>query len=439
MASEFDFFPQWYPVSPVEDLEPDRPNAITLLGLDFVLWKRPGTDRFLAFKDECPHRLAPLSEGYLDEKTGHLACSYHGWQFDEAGQCQRIPQLDKPEMLEKNRENFCVAAFPCQVAKGLVWLWPHAESADAAAQKPLPLSPLIDASKGFVWSSVVRDLAYDWQTLVENVADPSHVPFAHHGVQGNRDRARPIPINILSSSPELIEVQTQGNFNSTITFQPPCRLEYALNFGKGRQVGLVTYCLPVAPGRSRIVAQFPRNFAQRAHKLTPRWVEHLKTRNQVLDGDMVMLRQQEHALHHSGETWKTRYKMPATADRLVIEFRNWFERHGQQTYPWQELPGRDELKEPSRRRRETLDRYHQHPQICGSCRKALRQVKQLQLGLVGLFAVVVAIAALLPDASRLPIGLPLVLLGLAGLAGAAWLKYWLEPQFYFVDYIHARR
>jgi len=51
MASEFDFFQQWYPVSPVEDLEPDRPNAITLLGLDFVLWKRPGTDLFLAFKD----------------------------------------------------------------------------------------------------------------------------------------------------------------------------------------------------------------------------------------------------------------------------------------------------------------------------------------------------------------------------------------------------
>lgn len=26
----------------------------------------------------------------------------------------------------------------------------------------------------------------DWQTLIENAADPSHVPFCHHGVQGDR-------------------------------------------------------------------------------------------------------------------------------------------------------------------------------------------------------------------------------------------------------------
>ena len=439
MASEFDFFQQWYPVSPIEDLEPDRPTAITLLGLDFVIWKRSGTDTFLAFKDECPHRLAPLSEGYIDANTGRLACSYHGWQFDEAGKCKRIPQLEQPEFLEKNGDNFCVTSFPCQVAKGLVWLWPHAESAEAAAQTVLPLSPYVDTEKGFVWSSVVRDLAYDWQTLVENLADPSHVPFAHHGVQGNRDRGCPVPIDILSSSPELIEVQSQGNFNSTITFQPPCRLEYAISFGEGRQVGLVSYCLPVAPGRSRIVALFPRNFAQRAQKLTPRWVDHLKTRNQVLDGDMFLLHKQEKVLCHGDKTWKTRYTMPATADRMVIEFRNWFDCYGQPGYPWKDLPLLDRTQDASRLRRETLDRYHQHTQICGSCRKTLKQIQQLQLVLVGLFAVVVAIAALLPDASRLWVGLPLVLLGLLSLAGAAWLKYWLEPQFYFVDYIHGER
>ncbi|HAC64994.1 MAG TPA: pheophorbide a oxygenase, partial [Cyanothece sp. UBA12306] len=65
-------------------------------------------------------------------------------------------------------------------------VWPDANSEELAQQTPLPLSPQIDTNKGFVWSSYVRDLPYDWQTLVENVADPSHVPFTHHGVQGNR-------------------------------------------------------------------------------------------------------------------------------------------------------------------------------------------------------------------------------------------------------------
>ncbi len=35
-----------------------------------------------------------------------------------------------------------------------------------------------------------RDLPYDFSTLLENVADPAHVPFSHHGVQGNRDSVK---------------------------------------------------------------------------------------------------------------------------------------------------------------------------------------------------------------------------------------------------------
>ena len=31
-----------------------------------------------------------------------------------------------------------------------------------------------------------RDLPYDYASLVENVCDPSHVPFSHHGVMGDR-------------------------------------------------------------------------------------------------------------------------------------------------------------------------------------------------------------------------------------------------------------
>ena len=27
------------------------------------------------------------------------------------------------------------------------------------------------------------DLPYGWDTLLENIADPSHIPFAHHGLQ----------------------------------------------------------------------------------------------------------------------------------------------------------------------------------------------------------------------------------------------------------------
>ena len=86
MGSEFNFFQQWYPISPLEDLDPKRPTPVTLLGLGLVIWKPGFADQYCVFLDQCPHRLAPLSQGRVDEKTGHLMCSYHGWQFDPQGQ-----------------------------------------------------------------------------------------------------------------------------------------------------------------------------------------------------------------------------------------------------------------------------------------------------------------------------------------------------------------
>ena len=69
-----------------------------------------------------------------------------------------------------------------------------------------------------------------------------------------------------------------------------------------------------------ISSQFPRNLAQFINKLNPRWWEHVKTRNLVLDGDMILLHQQEHFLQQKQPTqkWKTAYKLPTSAERFVI-------------------------------------------------------------------------------------------------------------------------
>ncbi len=285
----------------------------------------------------------------------------------------------------------------------------------------------------------MRDLEYDWQTLVENVADPSHVPFTHHGVQGNREKARPIPLKITKSTPELIQAHTSGAWDTKITFQPPCRLEYEIKIGNtGKQVGLVTYCLPVSPGKCRIVAQFPRNFAQKLQRLVPRWWTHVKTRNQVLDGDMIVLHQQENFLQQTQypQVWKTVYKLPTSADRLVIEFREWLDKYCHGQLPWKEV-GIDasEYVKINPNREELLDRYKQHTIHCSSCRDALKNLQRLQIGLLLYFAIAIAFVAILPDGWRLQVGLPVIL----GLGGYGWLKFWLIPRFYFIDYIHPEK
>ena len=443
MKPEFNFFQHWYPLLPVEDLDPKQPTPITILGLRLVIWKPKSSKTFRVLLDQCPHRLAPLSEGRIDDKTGNLTCSYHGWQFDEQGICTHLPQAEHPELVSKNKDSLCAVALPVRQQQDLIWVWLDAKSSEQAANTPLPLSPQVDASKDFVWSSMVRDLEYDWQTLVENLADPSHVPFAHHGVQGDRDQATPMPIEIVQSAPNLIEAIVHRRFPGTITFEPPCRLEYALRFGDdGKQLGLVTYCVPVSPGKSRIVAQFPRNFAKTLHRLIPRWWNHISERNEVLDGDMILLQQQEYFLQQRNRTenWKTAYKLPTSADRLVIEFRNWFDKYCHGQIPWSEVGIQvQQTRTINDNREQVLDRYKQHTQQCSSCRGALLVVKRLQTGLLIYFATTVSAVALLPDALRVKLGLPLIVAALLGLGAYGWLKFWLSPKFYFVDYIHAQR
>ncbi|MBE9048881.1 Rieske 2Fe-2S domain-containing protein [Nostocales cyanobacterium LEGE 11386] len=444
MPSEFNFFQNWYPLSPTEDIDPTRPTPVTLLGIRLVIWKPKSSETYQVFLDQCPHRLAPLSEGRVDEKTGNLMCSYHGWQFDSQGICTHIPQAENPAIVTKNQQKFCVISLPVRQVNDLLWVWPDAKSAKEAANTPLPLSPQVDASKGFVWSSYVRDLEYDWQTLIENVADPSHVPFTHHGVQGKRENARPISMEVVQSTSKLIEVVTAGRFKTTITFEPPCRLEYDISFGNSdeKKMGLVTYCIPVSPGKSRIVAQFPRNFAKRFHRLTPRWWTHIQTRNLVLDGDMIVLHQQEKFLQQrqSVESWKTIYKLPTSADRLVIEFRNWFDQYCFGQLPWKEVGiSVSENSKINDNRSVLLDRYMQHTQHCSSCRNALKVIQRLQVGLLVYSIITVAGVALLPDALRIKLGLPLVITAGLTMAAYSWLKFQLIPQFYFVDYIHAEK
>jgi phenylpropionate dioxygenase-like ring-hydroxylating dioxygenase large terminal subunit len=82
---------QWYPFAPVCDLDPGAPHGKTVLGLRVVAWYDRAADEWRVFDDSCPHRLAPLSEGRIDDK-GRLQCVYHGWCFDGRGSCKFIPQ-----------------------------------------------------------------------------------------------------------------------------------------------------------------------------------------------------------------------------------------------------------------------------------------------------------------------------------------------------------
>ena len=78
-----------------------------------MVWKDPTTSQWRAFRDACPHRLVPLSEGRIDAATGNLECPYHGWQFDQAGACTAMPEGGNPRTARA-----CATVYPAAMKQG---------------------------------------------------------------------------------------------------------------------------------------------------------------------------------------------------------------------------------------------------------------------------------------------------------------------------------
>ncbi|MQL77467.1 hypothetical protein Taro_009899 [Colocasia esculenta] len=451
----FSWRDHWYPVSLVEDLDPAVPAPFQLLNRDIVLWKDPATAEWVAFDDRCPHRLAPLSEGRIDE-DGCLQCSYHGWSFDGAGSCRKIPQAapEGPEARAVKSPRACVAKLPTMVSQGLLFVWPDEKGWEKAAATKPPTLPDDFSSPNFSTVTIQRDLFYGYDTLMENVSDPSHIEFAHHKVTGRRDRARPLPFKMESSGAWGFSATDSGNPRITSKFIAPCynmnkiEIETKLPFS-GDQKWVIWICsfnIPMAPGKTRSIVCSARNFFRFTvpgpawWQIVPRWHEHW-TSNLVYDGDMIVLQGQEKvflskSLESAADVNQEYTKItftPTQADRLVLAFRNWLRRHGNSQPEWFGPIVGQPLPSTVLSKRQMLDRYEQHTLKCSSCKGAYNAFQTWQKILIGAAVVFCAAAGIPPELQFR------VLLGGAALLSAslAYLLHELLKNFVFIDYVHA--
>lgn len=285
------------------ELEPDRPTPIRFLEQQYVAFRDNGGD-WRVMDDACPHRLAPLSEGRIDREQDRIECAYHGWAFEPAtGACARIPQADDAvAKAAMPSARACVASYPTRVHKSVLWVWPWEEdnvsvAGDVNAQ---PEGFLAGVSEDA--STYTRDLPYSWDTLLENIVDPAHIPFAHHGLQGKREDAiainmtQPWPVHATPLGEEEPEAARSGGPASglrgfkfdfgdrtmgmrragTGEFRAPFVVAYNAGFEPAydkhgnkklrRPFNLTVVCLPTASGRSRAIiygGQKPQTKADR--------------------------------------------------------------------------------------------------------------------------------------------------------------------------------
>ncbi|KAL3681130.1 hypothetical protein R1sor_024086 [Riccia sorocarpa] len=462
-GESFNWLEQWYPISVLKHMDKKQPYAETILGRDLVVWWDRNAGRWQVFDDMCPHRLAPLSEGRIHE-SGHLQCSYHGWTFNSCGSCTMIPHLDKGKEKALNDKRACVKVYVSKEQHGIIWVWMDtAEGAEQrAAANPPPSIPVLD-DPNFVVDIGMSNVNYGWEMLIENLTDPAHVAFAHHGLQGNRNLARPIDFRIEDSDIQgFVAKRDRGNrlvFQAPTValmdfFLPPPQppkghplalklREWIMSRKKNKegepkpQLSLVLLCVPVAPGKSKMIFAFPRNVGKLSFRLTPRWFGHL-IHMAVIDGDYVLLTKLEQKLAELGGNTEKLYYTPASADVCILEFRKWFRRYAKSQIDFG--PKSSATLPPAPPRKILLDRHDGHVARCKICQGAATNFKRLVTVLQVLpFAAVglVAVAALNSWRGISRFSVPLVCLAVASAVASKLLSQWIKKVYEYHDYNHA--
>ncbi|MCL6707680.1 Rieske (2Fe-2S) protein [Pseudomonas sp. R2.Fl] len=114
----------WVPVALSAFIEAGTSAGAVIDGAEVVVWRDNKGDAHV-WEDRCPHRGMRMSFGFV--RGDHIACLYHGWAYDTAGQCQYIPAHPDLEVPKTIR----IPTYSTVEKNGIVWT-SLAENADIA-------------------------------------------------------------------------------------------------------------------------------------------------------------------------------------------------------------------------------------------------------------------------------------------------------------------
>ena len=160
----------WMPIAGVTEFDTRTTKPLRIMGEDLVLYKDL-SDIFGLVDRNCPHRRADLSYGMV-EKCG-LRCNYHGWAFNETGQCVEQPFEDTCFPGTNAKDRVSIKSYPVQQKGGILWAY--------MGPQPVPQLPDWEA---FSWENgfsqiVLSEVPCNWFQCQENSIDPVHFEWMH--------------------------------------------------------------------------------------------------------------------------------------------------------------------------------------------------------------------------------------------------------------------
>jgi len=168
----------WYVAMWGEDLAIGELADRTILDEPIVIFRR-SDNSVAAIADRCSHRFAPLHMGKVIG-GGFLQCPYHGLEFDASGLCVRNPH--GTGQIPRRAD---IKSYPAVEKHRAIWIWMGDRPADPMT---IPdFSPLDTPDEMVVTKRDWIKVEANYELVMDNLLDLSHVSYLHDGILGNED------------------------------------------------------------------------------------------------------------------------------------------------------------------------------------------------------------------------------------------------------------
>lgn len=148
----------------------EQPVHVRMLGQDFVLF-RDSEGRAHCLSNVCVHRGGSLAHGKV--KGDCVECPYHGWQFDGAGACTRIPSMGPDAKIPSRAK---VDAYPTFERYGVIFAF----LGDVPEDERPPVMEIPEWDDE-AWRPTFQrfEFNFNFERSLENSVDLAHNEFVH--------------------------------------------------------------------------------------------------------------------------------------------------------------------------------------------------------------------------------------------------------------------
>lgn len=293
---------RWYAVLSSRELR-SKPVAAQRFSRNLVFW-RDAEGHAVGAIDECPHRRAKLSIGRV--VVGEIECPFHGFRFDGAGSCTKIPA--HPERVIPSAMS--LDSLELREEHDLIWIWTGPESAPS---EPVPFFDFEGTWEGSEFQVPVK---VHYTRAIENQLDFAHLPFVHHNTIGR------------SLAPEM-DIVTETDGDRVLAYRRDQRHRGFLEF-LGPNVwrlktGPVWQFLAFVPIDAEHMLYYVRSYQKLVRLPGLRWLVGALSRmssRPIVAQDTAVVESQPR-----GETFLRNREVLVPSDGPIIAYRRWREEH----------------------------------------------------------------------------------------------------------------